>query len=94
MRDIRGREIREFDLLKVFHFVGPRRKKYFMYKWVKKIGGHLCGFHLDAEGDDSYYRLVPRKDGILQGCEIIQGYNGGYFEDRKIVDPKPSGKGE
>jgi hypothetical protein len=35
--DKNGREIKEFAVLKVFHFIGARRKKHFMYKWVRLV---------------------------------------------------------
>ena len=33
-RDAKGYPVCEGDVLKVFHFVGPRNKSYFMYKLV------------------------------------------------------------
>jgi hypothetical protein len=32
-----GNVIKEFAVLKVFHFIGARRKKHYMYKWVRLI---------------------------------------------------------
>jgi len=70
--DKNGKEIHEFDVLKVFHYVGVRRKKHYMYKWVRKskCGLYLYGLHL---GDDS---LDPMHGYILigkqEGTEIVQ----------------------
>ena len=56
--DSKGNELREFDVVKVFHFVGKRRKRHYMYKWIRKDGsGHLCMQHLN----DDVNRLVPLK---------------------------------
>ncbi len=35
--DEKGVEIKEFAVLKVFHFIGARRKKHYMYKWVRIV---------------------------------------------------------
>jgi hypothetical protein len=35
--DENGMEIKEFAVLKVFHFIGARRKKHYMYKWVRIV---------------------------------------------------------
>lgn len=64
--DKHGKEIHEFDLLKVFHFTGARRKKHYMYKWVSVKMGHLYGLHL-ANNDGSGYVL----QGNLMDTEII-----------------------
>src|SRR6185437_12555244 len=34
--DEKGHEIHPFSVLKVFHFIGARRKRHYMYKWVKR----------------------------------------------------------
>lgn len=72
LRDIHGVTIEQFDVLKVFHFTGARRKQHFMYKWVLERDGRLYGFHLNKEpsaglGD---YLLSPT---TLIGTEVIQG---------------------
>ncbi len=43
--DKNGKVIREFDVLKVFHFIGARRKKHYIYKWI--TGDGLRFLHLD-----------------------------------------------
>jgi len=57
--DKRGRQIKPFDVLKMFHFIGSRRKKYFMYKWVIVKNGHLYGHHLD--GTEGMFLLTQRR---------------------------------
>ncbi len=90
--DKKGREIMIFDLLKVFHFVGSRKKKYYMYKQVKEViflGENKCQFfkihHLENDNPQSYY--VEKIDGrILKDYEIVQGYglnSSFYYEDRE-----------
>lgn len=54
--DKHGTQLRELDVVKVFHFIGARRKHHYMYKWLRRNGkGELCMKHLDE--DDA--RLVP-----------------------------------
>jgi hypothetical protein len=46
-KDKYGRNIEHCDVLKVFHFIGSRRKKYYMYKLaVKHSDGRMYGCHL------------------------------------------------
>lgn len=70
IKDKNGIQIEEFDLLKVFHFIGARRKKYYMYKWVKKINDKLVCYHLN--GEDKYFHLMALKN---DSYEIIQSKN-------------------
>lgn len=70
MQDKNGIEIEEFDLLEVFHFIGSRRKKYYMYKWVKKVNDKLMIFHLTDE--NRYFSPAALKS---EETEIIQSKN-------------------
>jgi len=75
LKDKHGQVIQEFDLLKVFHFTGSRRKKYFMYKWVIKnleSPGMLFGLHLEESGDSFWIGVENGKDKIFKDYEIIQ----------------------
>lgn len=75
--DKHGREIREFAVLKIFHFVGRRRKKHFMYKWVRKVDGHLVGRHLTDDQPHSWFSLrslVDKVTGKIESAEIVQQY--------------------
>lgn len=70
--DKNGSEIKEYDVLKIFHFVGARRKKHYMYKWVRlDKHGHLAISHLDDSED-----LVPlaacSRTGKIYDAEIVQ----------------------
>lgn len=89
--DKHGREIMLGDVLKVFHFVGARRKRYYMYKHVvgdfTVKGKEMTAFrvsHLESlAGGDGYLLL---KDGThLPHYEIVQGYglDGVHFEERQ-----------
>lgn len=63
-----GKEIQEFDLLKVYHFTAAlRRKKHFMYKFVTIKEGYLYALHLN--GTDEGYWL---RQGNEESVEIIQ----------------------
>ncbi len=54
--DRKGNEISEFDVVKVFHFTGARRKQHYMYKWIRKNkSGQLCIMHLSPDSEN----LVP-----------------------------------
>lgn len=66
-----GYPIREYDVLKVYHFTGRRRKKHYMYKWVRCVNGHLYGSHLHSDKHDGY--LLTQAS--LKNTEIVQGYN-------------------
>jgi len=87
--DKNGREIMVGDTLKVYHFTGARRKKYFMYKFVEEVlPGRTCGSfkisHLDLKGGS--YRML--NDGKQhKEIEIVQGFgtDGVTFEDRPII---------
>lgn len=83
--DKTGREIMAGDTLKMFHFTGPRLKKYYMYKFVKKVvpGKYIELSHLDLTGKT--FRIDD--DGRQRNdLEIVQGYgpDGTHFEDRPI----------
>lgn len=76
-----GREIKEFAVLKVYHFTGRRRKKYYMYKWVRLMEFHgklrWAAYHLTNANDQSYFlRAVANKDTRqILGTEIVQQYD-------------------
>lgn len=66
--DEKGKEIQEFDLLKVFHYrAALRRKKCYMFKWVTVKEGYLFALHMDGSGSGYYLHK-----GITEGTEIIQ----------------------
>ena len=56
--------------LKVFHFIGARRKRHFMYKLAKEKDGYLRFYHLTK--DDSCYD--PRSQDMAD-VEIVQSEN-------------------
>lgn len=79
--DKHGKEIKEFAVLKVFHFIGARRKKHYMYKWVrlKEWDGkkYWIAIHLTSDRDTDYYNLraCANKERILTDTEIVQQYD-------------------
>jgi hypothetical protein len=85
--------IREGDLVKVFHFIGARKKKYFMYKLIHKIDGRWYGAHvhkipeLGLSLNNSY--ALPRSSTHLEDYEIVDGYHGEHFEERRKLKPQP-----
>ena len=75
--DSKGNEIREFDVVKVFHFIGKRRKRHYMYKWIRKNdNGNLCMQHLTDDISDLVSLTVVCKRTlaawIWEGAEIVQ----------------------
>ena len=89
--DKKGIEIHPFDVLKVFHFIGARRKKHYMYKMVQEVvflGKEDCAnpylkiSHLDRNGDYYHEAYDGRQ---LKDYEIVQGFglDGVFFEHRK-----------
>jgi len=66
--DKHGNQLRELDVVKVFHFIGARRKRHYMYKWLRKNEkGELCFMHLD----DYESRLIP----LFAVTETVDGRN-------------------
>jgi len=79
--DKNGKEIKEFAVLKVFHFIGRRRKKHFMYKWVRleEWDGKLywVGRHLTEEikpKSGYFLKATANAERKIMGSEIVQQY--------------------
>lgn len=80
--DEKGKKIKEFSVIKIFHFKGVNgkgtgRKNYFMYKWVKQIEFNgkwtWVALHLsDDSGDYFHLRTIADKDRVLKGVEVVQ----------------------
>lgn len=73
IRDKNGVEIEEFDILKVFHFIGARRKRHYMYKMAVVREGRLYGSHLYSNENKPDYPLWTLFDS--EQYEIIQSKN-------------------
>lgn len=82
--DMHGREIKEFDVLKMYHFTDTRRKKHYMYKWVIVKDGYMYGHHLGRNGARDAFLLQQYQ---LANTEIVQGFDkdGKDFADRPKV---------
>lgn len=90
IHDKHGREIMLGDVLKVFHYIGARRKRHYMYKQVvgnfTVKGREMTAFrvsHLEPlTGGDGY--LLLRDGRHLAGYEIVQGFgaDGVCFDER------------
>lgn len=74
VKDKNGIPIEEFDVLKVFHFIGVRRKKYYMYKMAILHEGKLYGAHLDKNPLTPGYPLWT-KGARLEETEVIESKN-------------------
>lgn len=89
--DFKGKEIKEFSVLKVYHFKGVNergqgRKIYYMYKWVrlKEFSGKMywVAMHLTTDDPQGYYNLravADKETRIIKGTEIVQ----------QLFDPHP-----
>jgi len=76
-----GNEIHEGDLLRVFHFIGLRRRVYFMYKVARLKEGYWYG--CDYNSNHSYLlkgQATP-DTGIIKGTRIINRHK--WDEDFK-----------
>lgn len=75
--DKHGTEVKEFAVLKIFHFIGARKKKHYMYKWVRNVNGRLVGMHLDSADEDSHFHLrcIANADGVMADVEIVQQHD-------------------
>jgi len=82
-RDKHGRAMKEGDVLKVFHFIGAQRKRYFMYKQIvgtRMLGGlngkpkvpYFDVSHLSMDGGKENY-TIGMTEGVLSDYEILQG---------------------
>lgn len=89
--DSKLRPIHKGDLLKVFHFIGARNKKHYMYKIAVDFG-YDCLFGVPAHEiglkDTKECHKYPLSYGangenVIEGTEIVEGYHGGNFETRK-----------
>lgn len=84
VRDKTGRQIERGDIVKVYHFTGPRRKRYYMYKQamgLRSFGSDLQYMvfdHLDLDGE--YYQELC-DDRSLPDYEIVQSIDA-KFEER------------
>lgn len=87
--DKTGREIMQGDVLKVFHFVGARNKRHYMYKQVvRERLGRQCHYwflsHLNQRDDDGYF--LARDGTFYADYEIVQSVDA-RFEDRPRAAP-------
>lgn len=75
IRDKHGREIVGGDIVKVYHYTGSRRKRFYMYKQAIGVKVWPNGYtamvfsHLNFGDDDDYYEEVGR---TLKDYEIVQ----------------------
>ncbi len=87
--DKTGREVMLNDVLKVFHFRGARRKRYYMYKQVLDVicdGARLRISHLGGDGSTFSQKI---NGDTLMDWEIVQGFHKGVsYEDRpkKVIN--------
>lgn len=97
--DKNGRPIKVGDVLKVFHFIGARRKRHYMYKHVVDTrpsnggGEFLVISHLNLkplDGSDAGYWIFQEGQ-IDHDIEIVQGAFDAFEERpvRAILEKQP-----
>ncbi len=94
--DKRGIEVCVGDVLKVFHFTGGRRKKYYMYKIAVIRDGYLLAADAVQLGKD-YTAAINGACilDVLGSFEIVAGFGPKpflSFEDRPRINPFPAPK--
>lgn len=77
--DKNGIQIREFAIIKFYHYTGKRRRKYYMYKQVRMIGEHMAAFHLVKNDTSCWLKALANKEGFID-CEVVQDYSQPYIE--------------
>ncbi|MFT5452887.1 MAG: hypothetical protein ACI9N9_002385 [Enterobacterales bacterium] len=85
--DKKGIPIEIGDTIKIFHFVGARRKKHYMYKHVVGIkNGRFRLSHLAININDCFTLRIDNS--VLNDFEIVQGYgdDGIRFSDRQKIN--------
>ena len=90
--DARGRKIMVGDVLKVFHFIGARRKRYYMYQQVVGVvhfgkNEHSLPYlkisHLNLS-DDCYHECLDGR--TLSDYEILQGVKSDLEDRPRRID--------
>ena len=91
--DRNGREILRGDVVKVFHFTGPRRKRHYMYKQAmgtRQFGSgvpYMVFDHLNLDADH-YHECCDGR--TLREYEIIQSIDCKFEERPKRPSPTPT----
>jgi len=74
--DKKGKEIHEFDIIKIFHSIGARNKRHYMYKWIRIIEGRMCGMHLTSNNGGNYcLKATADENGVIDDAEVVQCYH-------------------
>jgi len=72
--DKNGIQICPGDTLKIFHFIGARKKRHYMYKFVESVDGKLLVINHLSGGLSQKYTI--NNSGVYLGIEVVQGYYG------------------
>ena len=80
--DKNGKEIKEFSVLKIYHFLGVNeqgrgRKHYYMYKWItlKESQGKLYyyGLHLSDNSEKGFWlKSISDENNKILNAEVVQ----------------------
>lgn len=102
--DCKGYPIQPGDALRVFHFIGGRNRRFYMYKLVAEENGILYGVSLHeivtkgwANAHKYQLRWNAENGCFLIDTEIIEGYGPGecmsWLDRKRVVVPKLEGVG-
>lgn len=103
--DKRGIPIRRGDVVKVFHFIGERRKRHYMYKQCLGVHSYREGgpeyvffSHLNfrdeigfGQSDGPYHEHIGSR---LQHYEIVQSIGGDHEDRPRIAEARRRAMGE
>lgn len=90
LRDKTGRQIERGDIVKVFHFTGPRRKRHYMYKQamgLRSFGSdsqYMVFDHLNMN-TEHYHELCDGRS--LSDYEIVQSIDAKFEERPRLPSP-------
>ena len=94
--DVNGVKFRQFDVLKVYHYTGARRKKCYMYKQVLGVSEYnpllIDISHLDGDITSKGYYTIRQTGLTLIEYEIIQSAKADIDERKSVAKKLTKGK--
>lgn len=82
MRDKHGRRVQPGDVVKVFHFIGARRKKHYMYKTIVETQQGVLAACSSELGTKPFPHTCQLS--ALGDFEIVQGFNPDFDSKERL----------